>query len=61
MKIKQSLKAIITSILLLFAVNFSQAQVRIGYINFQSLLGQMPEAASVRSQIDAYQKQFADS
>jgi outer membrane protein len=60
MKIKQFLKAIIASILLLFAVSFSQAQVRIGYINFQSLLGQMPEAASVRSQIDAYQKQFAD-
>lgn len=60
MKIKQYLKAIIVSSLLLFVVSFSQAQTKIGYLNFQSLLGQMPEAITVRSQIDAYQKQFAD-
>lgn len=60
MKIKQFLKAIIASILLLFAVRISQAQSKIGYLNFQSLLGQMPDATLVRSQIDAYQKQFAD-
>jgi outer membrane protein len=60
MKIKQFLKEFLFSILLLFAVSFSQAQVKIGYLNFQSLLVQMPEATVVRSQIDAYQKQFAD-
>jgi outer membrane protein len=60
MRIKKYLKAIIASSLLLFAASFSRAQTRIGYLNFQSLLGQMPEAALVRSDIDAYQKQFAD-
>jgi outer membrane protein len=60
MKTKQYLKAVIVTGLLLFAVSFSPAQNRIGYLNFQSLLGQMPEAITVRSQIDAYQKQFAD-
>jgi outer membrane protein len=60
MRIKKYLKAIIASSLLLFAASFSRAQTRIGYLNFQSLLGQMPEVALVRSDIDAYQKQFAD-
>ncbi|RYE21829.1 MAG: OmpH family outer membrane protein [Sphingobacteriaceae bacterium] len=57
---KKSLKAAIASILLVFTISFTQAQIKIGYIDFQSLLGQMPEATAVRSQIDAYQKQFVD-
>jgi outer membrane protein len=60
MKIKQYSKAIIASTLLLFAANLSLGQTRIGYINFQALLAQMPEATLVDSQINAYQKQFAD-
>ncbi|MGF7040242.1 OmpH family outer membrane protein [Mucilaginibacter lappiensis] len=45
---------------LLFVGTFSQAQTKIGYIDFQSLVGQMPEAKTIKPQIDAYQKQFVD-
>jgi outer membrane protein len=29
-------------------------------INFQALVGQMPEAKTIRTQLDSYQKQFID-
>lgn len=45
---------------MLFVGNFAKAQTKIGYINFQVLVGQMPEAKTVKSQLDIYQKQFID-
>ncbi|WP_183565845.1 OmpH family outer membrane protein [Mucilaginibacter sp. SP1R1] len=45
---------------LLFTGKLSHAQSKIGYVDFQSVIGQMPEAKTIKPQIDAYQKQFVD-
>ncbi|HEK19880.1 MULTISPECIES: OmpH family outer membrane protein [unclassified Mucilaginibacter] len=45
---------------MLFAGNFAQAQSKIGHINFQQLIGLMPEAKTLSSQLDIYKKTFID-
>jgi outer membrane protein len=45
---------------MLFVGNFAKAQTKIGYINFDVVIGQLPEAKTVKSQMDIYQKQFVD-
>jgi outer membrane protein len=45
---------------MLFAGNFANAQAKIGYINFQSLVTQMPEVKTIKTTLDVYQKQFID-
>jgi outer membrane protein len=44
----------------LFLGNFAKAQSKLGYINFNALVSQMPEAKTVKSQLDIYSKQFTD-
>lgn len=45
---------------MLFVGNFAKAQSKIGYINFDAIIGQLPEYKTVKSQLDIYQKQFID-
>jgi outer membrane protein len=45
---------------MLFVGNFAKAQSKIGYINFQALMTAMPEAKTIKSQLDIYSKQFTD-
>jgi outer membrane protein len=49
---------LLASVSLLIFGQFSKAQSKIGYVNFQSIVSQMPEAKTIKPQIDAYQKQF---
>ncbi len=57
---KNLLKVALVAVSMLFVGNFANAQAKIGYINFQALLGQLPEAKTVKSQLDIYSKQFTD-
>ena len=45
---------------MLFAVNFAWGQAKIGYVNFQLLGSLLPEAKTVKAQVDDYSKQFID-
>lgn len=45
---------------MVIAGNAAKAQVKIGYINMNQLIDEMPETKTIRTQIDAYQKQFID-
>jgi outer membrane protein len=58
---KKLFKVALVAAGMLFAGNFAQAQSKIGHINFEALVGAMPETKTLPSQIDAYQKQFIDS
>jgi outer membrane protein len=53
-------KATLIAVSLLLVGQISRAQSKIGYVDFQALIGQMPEAKAIKPQIDAYQKQFVD-
>ncbi len=57
---KKLFKVALVAVSLMFAGNFAHAQSKIGYLNFQLLIQQMPEAKTIKSQIDIYQKQFID-
>ena len=57
---KNLFKVALVAVSMLFVGNFANAQAKIGYINFQALLGQLPEAKTVKSQLDIYSKQFTD-
>ena len=57
---KKLFKVALVAISILFVGNFAKAQTKIGYINFDALIGQMPEAKTIKTQLDAYQKQFID-
>ena len=57
---KKLFKVALVAVSMLFVGNFAQAQTKIGYLNFQALLGQMPEAKTIKSQLDIYSKQFTD-
>lgn len=57
---KKLFKVAIVAASMLMVVSFAKAQTKIGYINFQALVTQMPEYKTIRSQIDIYQKQFID-
>jgi len=57
---KKLLKVALIAICLVSAIDVAQAQVKIGYINFAQLIDQMPETAKVKTDRDAYQKQFMD-
>lgn len=45
---------------LFFAGNFAQAQSKIGYINSNQVVDQMPETKTIQKQIQDYQKTFVD-
>ncbi|ASU33286.1 OmpH family outer membrane protein [Mucilaginibacter xinganensis] len=57
---KKLLKVALVALCFLSVGNFAKAQSKIGYINFDGLIGQMPEAKTVKSQLDIYSKQFTD-
>jgi outer membrane protein len=57
---KKLFKVALIAVSMLFVGNFAKAQTKIGYINFQALITQMPEYKTIRSQVDIYQKQFID-
>ena len=57
---KKLFKVALVAGCMLFVGNFAKAQTKIGYINFDALIGQMPEAKTVKLQMDTYQKQFID-
>ncbi|MEZ2338118.1 OmpH family outer membrane protein [Mucilaginibacter sp. RCC_168] len=51
-------KVTLLALSLLFIGQFSNAQSKIGYVDFQAIVSQMPEAKTIKPQMDAYQKQF---
>ncbi|WP_419700728.1 OmpH family outer membrane protein [Mucilaginibacter sp. NFX135] len=51
-------KVTLLALSLLFIGQFSNAQSKIGYVDFQAVVSQMPEAKTIKPQMDAYQKQF---
>jgi len=57
---KKLFKVAVIAISVLFASNFAHAQTKIGYLNFQMLGSQMPEAKTIKLQVDEYSKQFID-
>ena len=57
---KKLFKVALVAGCMLFAGNFARAQSKIGYINFQALMTSMPEAKTIKSQLDIYSKQFTD-
>jgi outer membrane protein len=59
-KMKKLFKVAIVAVGILMLGNFAKAQTKVGYINFQALIAQMPEAKTVKAQLDTYSKQFTD-
>ena len=57
---KKILKVALVAVCIVFAANMAKAQVKIVYINFDQLVGLMPETKTVRTQLEAYNKQFLD-
>ena len=57
---KKLFKVALVAVCMLFAGNFAKAQTKIGYINFDAVVGQMPEFKTVQTAIESYQKQFID-
>ncbi len=57
---KKLFKVALVALSMLMASNFAKAQSKVGYINFQALLTQMPEYKTIKSQLDIYSKQFTD-
>ena len=57
---KKLFKVALVAAGMLFAGNFAQAQSKIGHINFEQLVGAMPETKTLSTQIDVYKKSFID-
>jgi outer membrane protein len=57
---KNLFKVALVAIAMLLVGNFAQAQSKVGYINFGEVVRAMPEFKTMQTQLDAYQKQFAD-
>jgi len=57
---KKLFKVALVAAGMLFAGNFAQAQSKIGHINFEQLVGLLPETKTLTSQIDIYKKTFVD-
>nr|WP_294946018.1 OmpH family outer membrane protein [uncultured Mucilaginibacter sp.] len=55
---KKLFKVALVAAGMLFAGNFAQAQTKIGHINFEQLVGLMPETKTLSTQIDAYKQTF---
>ncbi|MFI5162744.1 MAG: OmpH family outer membrane protein [Sphingobacteriales bacterium] len=54
------MKVFLVGLSFLLIGNIVRAQNKIGYINLNQLIDQMPETKTIRSQVEAYQKQFID-
>lgn len=57
---KKLFKVALVAASVLFVGNIASAQTKLGYINSDAVLTQMPEAKTIKTQIDAYSKQFND-
>ena len=57
---KKLFKVALIALCILTAGNLAKAQTKVGYINFQAVVSQMPEAKTIKSQLDIYSKQFTD-
>lgn len=57
---KNLLKVALVAGCMLLAGNFAKAQTKIGYINFNELIQQMPEFKTVNTNLQAVQKTYMD-
>jgi len=57
---KKLFKVALVAVCMVFMGNFAKAQVKIGYIDQNALIGVMPELATVKVQMEAFQKTFVD-
>ncbi|HZX58172.1 MAG TPA: OmpH family outer membrane protein [Mucilaginibacter sp.] len=57
---KKLMKVFLVGFSILLTGNIASAQNKIGYINLNQLIDQMSETKTIRTQIEAYQKQFID-
>jgi len=57
---KNLFKVALVAVSMLFVGNFANAQTKIGFVNFQAVIGQLPEAKTVQTTLATYQKQFSD-
>jgi outer membrane protein len=57
---KKLFKAALVALCILSVSGFAKAQSKIGYINFEEVVRQLPEFKTVQQNIDTYQKQFVD-
>lgn len=57
---KKLFKVALVAGCLLFAGNMAEAQSKIGHINFNQLIDQMPQTKDIQKQIQDYQKTFVD-
>jgi outer membrane protein len=57
---KKLLKVVLVAGCMLLVGSFAKAQTKLGYINFNQLIDQMPQMKTVQASAQAYQKQFVD-
>jgi outer membrane protein len=57
---KKLFKVALIAICMISVGNFAKAQTKIGYLNTNELIPQMPEYKTVNTQIEAYKKTFID-
>jgi len=57
---KKLLKGALIAACVLLTAGFAKAQTKIGYVNFQTLMTGAPEFAGITTNINAYQKTWAD-
>jgi len=57
---KNLLKVALIAVCMVVAGNFAKAQSKIGYINTNQLMEQLPEMKTLQTQMQAYQKTFSD-
>jgi outer membrane protein len=57
---KKLFKVALIALAVVFAGNFAKAQTKIGYINTNMLMDQLPEMKTLQTQMQAYQKTFSD-
>ena len=57
---KKIIAVVSVALFALLACDIADAQSKIGYINFDQLVQQMPEVKTIKKQIDDYSNQFID-
>ena len=58
---KKLLKVALVAVCIVFAGNAAKAQAKIGYLNFDQLVDQLPDTKVIRTQLETYNKQFQDA
>jgi outer membrane protein len=57
---KKLLKVAFVALCVVLMGNFAKAQTKIGYLNTNVLIDQLPEMKTLKTQMDAYEKTFSD-